>query len=149
MSIYKSRLLLDEPNKKEYTFLSKGPRGTIRKVVELERYETTDIFNVLLVDEIDGVRMHDTDMTGNNDAIKVISTVVRIIEKFFIDFHGNAVFISGNTPTKKLMYQRKIYLMNKNKYIVLVNRKDGQPFQPIQRPVNTGSVYNAYLVLPA
>lgn len=149
MSIYKSRLLLDEPNKKEYTFLSKGPRGIIRKVVELERYEKTDIFNVLLVDEIDGKRMHDTDMTGNNDAIKVISTVVRIIEKFFADFPGSAVFISGNTPAKKMMYQRKVYLMNKNRYVVLANRKDGHPFQPIQRPVNTGAVYNAFLVLPA
>lgn len=149
MSIYKSRLLLDDPNKKEYTFLSKGPRGIVRKVVEFERFEETDIFNVLLVDEIGGTRMNDTDATGNNDAIKVISTVVRIIEKFFESFPGNAVFISGNTPTKKLMYQRKVYSMDKNKYVVLANRKDGQPFRPVERPVNTGIVYNAFLVLPA
>ena len=147
MSIYKSRLLLDEPNKKKYTFLSKGPKGSIRRVVELERYEETDIFNVLLVDEIAGNRMHDTDMTGNSDAVKVISTVVRIIEKFFTDFPENAVFISGNTPIKKLMYQRKVYVMDKNKYVLLANRKDDQPFLPIQRPVNTGAVYNAFLVL--
>jgi hypothetical protein len=149
MSIYRSRLLLDRPNKKEYTFLSKGTRGTIRKVVELERYEETNVFNVLLVDEIDGQRMDDTDITGNNDAMKVINTVVRIIEKFFTDFPGNVVFISGNTPGKKFMYQRKVYLMDQNKYVVLGNRRDGQPFNPIERPVNSGPVYNAFLVFPA
>ncbi|MBD0279102.1 MAG: hypothetical protein ICV81_14250 [Flavisolibacter sp.] len=45
------------------------------------------------MDEINGERMDDTDMTGNNDAIKVINTVVRIIEKFFADFPGNVLFI--------------------------------------------------------
>lgn len=149
MSTYRSRIFLDEPNKKEYTFLSKGPRGTVRKIIELERFEETNIFNVLLVDEIGGTRMEDTDMTGNNDALKVINTTVRIIEKFFAAFPGNAVFISGNTTVKKLMYQRKLYGMNKAKYRVLANRMDGKPFLPIQQPVNSGPVYNAFLVLPA
>lgn len=147
MSIYRSRLLLDQPNKKEYTFLSKGQNGTIRKIVELERVQE-NIFNVLLVDESNGKRMDDTDMSGNNDAIKVINTVVRIIEKFFIDFPGNIIFISGNTEIKKRMYQRKMYLMDKKKYVVLANRKDGQPFNPIERPVNSGGVYKAFLVFP-
>lgn len=149
MSIYRSRLLLDQPNKKEYTFLSKGTRGIIRKVVELERFEEINVFNVLLVDEIDGGRMDDTDITGNNDTMKAINTVVRIIEKFFIDFPGNVVFISGNTSVKKLMYQRKIYFMDPNKYVVLGNRREGQSFSPIERPVNSGPVYNAFLVFPA
>ena len=149
MSLYRSRLIRDSPHKKEYTFLSKGPRGTIRKIVELERYRETDIFNVLLVDEIDGKRMDDTELTGNNDAMKVINTVVHIVEKFFTAFPGMAIFISGNTPVKKLIYQRKVYKMDKMKYRVFANRRDGQPFLPIQRPANTGPVYNAFLVLPA
>jgi hypothetical protein len=88
MNIYRSRLLLDEPNKKEYTFLSKGPRGTVRKVVELQRYGETTIFNVLLVDEIRGKRMDDTDMTGNNDALKVINTVVQLLKNSLPSFQA-------------------------------------------------------------
>lgn len=148
MSNYRSRLLLNQPGKKEYTFLSRGAIGIIRKIVELERADGSNIFNVLLVDEINGRRMDDTDLTGNNDALKVINTVVRIIEKFFVAFPGNVVFISGNTLVKRMMYQRKVYLMNETKYLVLANRRNGQPFTPIQRPVNTGTVYNAFLVYP-
>jgi hypothetical protein len=48
-----------------------------------------------------------------------------------------------------MMYQRKLYLMDEKKYRVLANRRDGQSFRPVQRPLNTGPVYNAFLVLPA
>lgn len=39
--------------------------------------------------------------------------------------------------------------MNKSKYIVLANRTDGEEFDPVERPVNSGPVYNAFLVFPA
>lgn len=149
MSTYRSRLLLNEPDRKEYTFLSRGINGTFRKVVELERYPGTDIFNVLLVDEVAGFRRSDEDLTGNHDALKVVNTVVRIIEKFLAAFPEAGVFVSGNTPVKKAFYQRKVYGMKEAKYTVLANRVDGEAFAPVERPVNSGPVYNAFLVFPA
>jgi hypothetical protein len=146
MAIYRSRMILNQPGKKEFSFLSRGSMGIVKKVVELEAYPGTTIFNVLLVDEINGVRQDDTNLTGNNDALKVVNTIVRIIEKFFEMFPNASLFINGNTAIKKLMYERKIYQMDPGKYMVLGNRQEGQPMKPIERPVNSKPPYNAFLV---
>ncbi|MGZ5190983.1 MAG: DUF6934 family protein [Flavisolibacter sp.] len=106
------------------------------------------MFNVLLVDEINGTRADDTDLTGNNDAIKVTNTVARVIEKFLKKFPHSIVRISGNTAPKQLLYQRKIYQVDKTKYMILGNSREGGSFKEIERPVNKTGVYHAFLVYP-
>ncbi len=72
---------------KAYFFYSEGKNGRIPKVVLFQRKENR--FNIVLADVSDG-RINDKVATGNNDAKKVIATVIKCIYKFY-ESHPNAV----------------------------------------------------------
>lgn len=66
----------------EYSFISIGRRGAIKKLVTFEEIES-GIYNVLLQDEVDGIKQGDNLVTDNGDAIKVINTTAAILKRFY------------------------------------------------------------------
>jgi hypothetical protein len=90
---------------KRFEFLSEGPQGTIKKIVQYQHLGN-NIFNLAfgdwdeeLQDMVDNVR------SNNHDRDKVLATVAYTVTSF-IQHHPNATICAkGNTAAKTRLYQ--------------------------------------------
>lgn len=130
-----------------YTFMSTG-RKEVKKVVTFDEiaYVGPDIYNVLLQDEVDGVLSDDITITNNGDPLKVINTIVAIIQDVLRKNPHWAIHLAGSTDQRNKAYQRRTMKELHNKEFILVGQKeiDGD-FDVITK----GENYIAFLVFPA
>jgi hypothetical protein len=90
----------------EYFFISKGPKGEVKKFVSFSLlYE--NIYNVSLESEINGIRMDDLERTNNGDVFKVLNTVVKIIKHELRLKPRRGVFLCGSDRQRTKIYQRR------------------------------------------
>lgn len=90
----------------EYFFISKGPKGEVRKVVILTPL-LENIYNLLLLSEIDGLRMDDLERTNNGDVFRVLNTVVEIIKYELRLKPWRSIFLCGSDRQRVNVYQRR------------------------------------------
>jgi hypothetical protein len=95
-------------NRTAYEFLSKGPKGTIRKLVLFEKI-STNLFNLSFGDwDEENQIIEDKTRSNNNDRDKVLATVASAVIDFMAH-HPNAIlFAEGITPIKTRLYQMGI-----------------------------------------
>src|ERR1700712_3093437 len=90
----------------EYFFISKGPKGEVKKLVSFSLlYE--DLYNVALESEINGIRMDDLERTNNGDIFRVLNTVVKIIKYELMSKPWRSVFLCGSDSQRVNVYQRR------------------------------------------
>ena len=91
-----------------YEFLSSGPKGTIKKVVQFLSIER-DIYNLQFGDWDEDTQTITDDVRSNNeDRAKVLATVAFTVFDF-MDYHpGAIVFAKGSTPARTRLYQMGI-----------------------------------------
>src|SRR5690349_7549332 len=97
--------------KNSYEFLSVGPKGTIKKVVQFQQI-SPGVFNVAFGDwENSKKRITDSVRSNNKDREKVLTTVALAVQDFIKRNRGIVIIAKGNTPAKTRLYQMGI---NKN-----------------------------------
>jgi len=88
--------LVVSPNRSRYEFVSVGPRGSIRKVVEYTYLDELAIWNLgfgdvnPVTDEIS-----DDVISDNEDGRKVMTTVLMTLFTFFGEYSGDTVILLG------------------------------------------------------
>jgi hypothetical protein len=117
-----------------YTFLSEGPKGTIKKVINFEEIDD-DLFNLSFGDWDEAVRdINDKVRSNNHDRDKVLATIAATV-MIFIKYYPNAiVFAKGSTPARTRLYQMGIFA-NWQEISILLTIKgfiDGD-WQPIEK----------------
>lgn len=90
-----------------YTFTSEGERR-IEKVAEFTHSTLTDIFNLAFGDLLPDGSIDDTATSNNGDIIKVLSTVVQILDDFTARHPHVSIFFSGSTAERTALYARII-----------------------------------------
>ena len=131
----------EEAADSEYTFMSIGNKGSVKKIVTFEEIQA-GIYNVLLQDEVNGERLGDEVVTNNDDALKVINTVATIVQISLNKPHIAAVHIAGSTEQRTKAYQRRIFRELKS-FAILGQKDEAEPFEPV-----TGNAdYVAFLIL--
>lgn len=95
-----------QESENEYLFISKGPRGSIRKCVTFQALDK-GIYNLLLESELDGVRQGDTERTNNGDVFRIVNTVVEIIKEDLRSHPTRVVYIRGSDDQRGIAYQRR------------------------------------------
>lgn len=127
----KSSYSYDRQYATRYTFVSKGPKGAILKVVEFTPTSVKNILNLGFGDMLSDGTVDDTTATNNNDIVKVLATIIEIVNDFTSEYPDLKIVFTGNTLTKTSLYRRilKMYYPVFNKtFTITVLVKDGQGF---------------------
>ena len=132
-----------------YTFVSKGQKGAILKVVQFSPTSAKNILNLSFGNLQPDGSIDDTVNTNNNDIIKVMATVIDIVNDFTAENPDIKIVFTGSTQIRTSMYLRvlKMYQGEFSKaYIITALVKDGSQFaEATFEPVNVDE-YLAFFV---
>jgi hypothetical protein len=95
---------------KIYEFYSKGPSGSIKKVVLFTKvYNNPVVYNLAFGDEDpQSGQISDTVISDNKDKEKILATVANTINDFCDHFGNHFIYASGSTPARTRLYQISI-----------------------------------------
>lgn len=89
----------------QFEFISEGPRGAIRKVIEFQPTTQEGLFNLAFGDKVVDGGFDDLAVSDNGDTDKVLATVISALYAFF-DRHPSAfVYASGSTKARTRLYR--------------------------------------------
>jgi len=94
----------------EYSFYSKGPRGTIKKsVLYFKINDDPVIYNLGFGDEdLSTGEVSDISISDNQDGYMVLATVANTIIDFSNRYGNHLIYIEGSTPSRTRLYQISI-----------------------------------------
>lgn len=108
MYVDKYQLKADEELTR-FEFISEGPKGAIRKLIEIQRTFDPDVFNLAFGDknaETGGI--DDLSVSDNGDTEKVLATVAAAVYAF-LDSHPTAyIYAEGSTKARTRLYRMGI-----------------------------------------
>lgn len=93
-----------------YQFVSLGPKGMIKKVVNFERTYDNHIFNLAFGNVNEDGSIDDLSRNDNGDRNKILATVIAIITQFTSLRPDSYIFIFGSTPARTRLYRMAISL---------------------------------------
>ena len=98
-----------ESNLTIFEFISEGPKGLIRKIIQFQETNRLNVYNLAFGDknsETGGI--DDLAVSNNADSEKVLATVVAALYAFF-DKHPDAfVYVTGSTSARTRLYRMGI-----------------------------------------
>lgn len=98
--------IYDKSTSTRYTFVSKGKRGAILKVVEFTALTRENIINLGFGDLLLNGEIDDTANSNNGDISKVLATVIAIIKDFTNEYQESKIVFTGSTARRTAFYQR-------------------------------------------
>ncbi|MDQ3192087.1 MAG: hypothetical protein M3Q58_10875 [Bacteroidota bacterium] len=89
-----------------YQFVSVGPKGNIKKVVEFSKTTVENVYNLAFgdYDENSG-KIDDKTITNNGDSLKVLATVASTVYSFTTKYPDGWVFATGSTTVRTRLYR--------------------------------------------
>ena len=100
-----------------FEFLSEGKKGKIVKVVQFQKMNIENLYNLAFGDKNLGTgKLDDKIITDNGDSEKVLATVVAAIYAFADYYPESWVYATGSTTSRT-----RLYRMGINKYFEIVS----------------------------
>jgi len=98
-----------ESNLTIFEFISEGPKGLIRKIIQLQETNRLNVYNLAFGDKNSETgEIDDLAVSNNSDSEKVLATVVAALYAFF-DKHPDAfVYVTGSTSARTRLYRMGI-----------------------------------------
>lgn len=98
-----------ESNLTIFEFISEGPKGLIRKIIQFQETNQPNLYNLAFGDKNpETEEVDDLAVSNNGDSEKVLATVVAALYAFF-DKHPDAfVYATGSTSSKTRLYRISI-----------------------------------------
>lgn len=98
--------LKSESNFTRFEFISEGPKGAIRKLIEFQRTTNPDVFNLAFGDfNPETQDIDDLKVSNNGDTDKVLATVVKAVYTFFNQYPDVFVYATGSTKARTRLYR--------------------------------------------
>jgi hypothetical protein len=101
-----------------YEFESVSQEKVVQKVVLFTQTDSPQIFNLALLDVLEGGKMSDVSVTNNDDLRTVIATVFKIIEDFLNKNQDRFVIFKGSDDRRQRLYRivigRELELLQQN-----------------------------------
>lgn len=98
-----------EGNLTVFEFVSEGPKGLIRKIVQFQETNQANVFNLSFGDKNPETgEVNDLAISNNSDSEKVLATVVAALYTFFDNYAGAFVYATGSTPARTRLYRMGI-----------------------------------------
>ena len=103
-----------ESNLTIFEFISEGPKGTIRKLIQFQETNEPGLFNLAFGDKSNETgEIDDLAISNNNDSEKVLATVVAALYAFFDKYPDAFVYATGSTKARTRLYRMGITLFYK------------------------------------
>ena len=92
-----------------YEFISEGPKGMIRKIVEYSETGTENVYNLGFANYDDKTKTtSDISVTNNGDSLKVLATVASTVYAFIQKNPKAWILATGNTKVRTRLYRMGI-----------------------------------------
>ena len=92
-----------------YKFISEGPKGLIKKVVEYTETSTENVYNLGFGDYDDITKsLNDLSITNNGDSLKVLATVASTVYAFTEKYPKAWILATGSTEVRTRLYRMGI-----------------------------------------
>ena len=102
--LYKSETFL-----KIYEFISVGPKGKVKKMVEYTETGTENVYNLAFGDYNEHSKsIDDSSITNNGDSLKVLATVASTVYAFTEKYPNAWIFATGSTNVRTRLYRMGI-----------------------------------------
>ena len=126
-----------------YTFISEGKQGKILKMIRFQEIDES-MFNLGFGDFIQSTwQVDDKVVSDNGDMVKVLATVLEILDIFLNENPEISVFNTGSSPSRVRLYQIAITTNLSSlskKYLISGFREGG--WEDFQKNIS----YEAFLV---
>ena len=96
----------EKQNQVSYSFVSKGRRGAIIKIVQFTPTSVKEIYNLAFGDLLTDGSIDDKTNSNNGDMIKVLGTVIEIVKDFTNENGQLKIVFSGSTAERTKLYHR-------------------------------------------
>jgi hypothetical protein len=102
--LYKSEEFL-----KVYQFVSKGPKGDIKKMVQFTETGTENVYNLAFGDYNEETSsIDDLSVSNNADSLKVLATVASTVYAFMEKYPDSWIFATGSNQIRTRLYRMGI-----------------------------------------
>jgi hypothetical protein len=92
-----------------YEFISEGPNGLIKKIVEYTETSTENVYNLGFGDFDEATNgINDLSITNNGDSSKVLATVASTVYAFTEKYPSAWIFATGSTTVRTRLYRMGI-----------------------------------------
>ena len=92
-----------------YEFISEGPKGLIRKIVEYTETSTENVYNLGFGDYDETKKsISDLSVTNNGDSLKVLATVASTVYAFTEKYPKAWILATGSTSVRTRLYRMGI-----------------------------------------
>ncbi|WEK34205.1 MAG: hypothetical protein P0Y53_17090 [Candidatus Pseudobacter hemicellulosilyticus] len=93
-----------------FEFVSIGKRGNIRKRVEFQQTQWSNVFNLAFGDVDDMGALNDRQVTDNGDMVKVLATIGSVVREYASRHPERSILIVGSTPGRARLYRMALAL---------------------------------------
>lgn len=92
-----------------YEFISEGPKGLIKKVVEYTETSTENVYNLGFGDYDEATKsINDLSVSNNGDSLKVLATVASTVYAFTEKYPKAWILATGSTSVRTRLYRMGI-----------------------------------------
>lgn len=92
-----------------YEFISEGPKGRIKKIVEYTETSTKNVYNLSFGDYDETTKsMNDLSVTNNGDSLKILATVASTVYAFIEKYPQAWILATGSTSVRTRLYRMGI-----------------------------------------
>lgn len=89
-----------------YEFISEGPKGRIRKIVEYTPTTIENVYNLAFGDYDDAIGgINDKIITNNGDSQKILATVASTVYAFTGKYPEAGIYATGSTAARTRLYR--------------------------------------------
>ena len=89
-----------------FEFISEGPKGAIRKLIEFQETTNPLVYNLAFGDfDAQTEKIDDLSVSNNGDTEKILATVVNAIYTFFNKYPDVFVYATGSTKARTRLYR--------------------------------------------
>lgn len=128
-----------------YEFISVGPKGSIRKIVEYQETSVKNVFNLVFGDYDEETKsINDLSVTNNGDSLRVLATVASTVYAFTDKYPEARILATGSTTVRTRLYRMGI--TNNLAEITKDFRVYGLTLEGIWKEFVTGEDYEAFLL---
>lgn len=91
-----------------FEFVSEGPKGVIRKLIQFQETNEPNLYNLAFGDNVGETEIDDLAISNNGDSEKVLATVVSALYAFFDKYPAAFVYATGSTKDRTRLYRMGI-----------------------------------------
>ena len=93
----------------KFEFISEGPNGAIRKLIEFQNTNNPEVYNLAFGDlNPETQEIDDLSVSNNGDTEKVLGTVISAVYAFFNEYPNVFAYATGSTNARTRLYRMGI-----------------------------------------